>query len=57
MKSYLWIKHTVSEYQENKNTKAKTYILQDEDEYYNWSHVNMNIVNTEDLKTEQNVRN
>ena len=47
----------MSEYQENKNTKAKTYILQDEDEYYNWSHVNMNIVNTEDLKTEQNVRN
>ena len=56
MTSYGQIKHTVGTYQE-KNTKANTYILQDEDEYYNWDHTKMGpiktVVKTKNEKSEE----
>ena len=42
------------------NTKADTYILQDEDGYYNWEHVKFDPFNTEvktgNVKTEEKIK-
>ena len=43
-----------------KNTKSNTYLLQDEDDSYNWAHVKIDIlknkVKTENFKTKKNVK-
>ena len=57
----IWLKKTYRQYVSRKeNTKADTYILHDEYNYYNWYHVKIvpveNEVKTEDIKTEEKVK-
>ena len=44
----IWINKTYSEYVSRKyHTKANSYILQDEEEYYKWAYVKIDTVMTE----------
>ena len=57
----MWLEETYGEYVSRKeNTKADSNILQNEYEFYKWAHVKIdpvkNEVNTENLKTEENVK-
>ena len=60
IREIIWLSKTYGEYLSRKeNTKADTYILQDEDRYYNWAHVKIypvkNEVRNENIKAEENV--
>ena len=52
IRDIIWLDKTYGKYVSRKeNTKADTYILQDEDDSYNWAHVKIDPVKNE-VKTE-----
>ena len=49
----IWTNKTYGKYISRKeNTKANIYILQDEDDSYNWDNIKMDPAKTENVKTE-----
>ena len=57
----IWLKKTYAEYVLIKeNIRSKNYILQDEDDSYNWANIKIDHVktkfNTENVKTEENFK-
>ena len=52
----IWINKTCGSYISRlEHTKAGSYILQDEYDSYNWYHIQIDTVKTEEVKIEQNV--